>query len=136
MQWFALLAVGTLLCTAVFATPAVADTPKEFKDQEAIMEKFFKAYNKADAKGCFEDYVDVFKGMAEQLYPALIKPHKDKYGDYKSHTFLKEGSTATDEITLLMLQVDFDKEKKVKVGINFGKEGKAWKIQQITFGAP
>jgi len=45
-------------------------------------------------------------------------------------------SPATDDITLLILQVDFDKEKKVKVGINFGKEGKAWKIQQVTFGAP
>ncbi|MFT3883103.1 MAG: hypothetical protein QM703_26060 [Gemmatales bacterium] len=136
MQWFASLAVGTLLCTAVFTTPALADTPKEFKDQEAIMEKFFKAYNKGDAKGCFENYIDAFKGMAEQLYPALVKPHKDKYGDYKSHTFVKEGSVTADDITLLILQVDFDKEKKVKVGINFGKEGKTWKIQQVTFGAP
>lgn len=136
MQWFASLAVGTLLCVAVFASPAAADTPKEFKDQEAIMEKFFKAYNKGDAKGCFEDYIDAFKGMAEQLYPALVKPNKEKYGDYKSHTFVKNGSYTADEITLLILQVDFDKEKKVKVGINLGKEGKTWKIQQITFGAP
>ena len=136
MQWFALLAVGTLLCTVIFTSPAVADTPKEFKDQEAIMEKFFKAYNKADAKGCFEDYIEAFKGMAEQLYPALIKPNKDKYGDYKSHTFVKEGSVTDNDITLLVLHVDFDKEKKIKVGINFGKEGKAWKIQQVSFGTP
>lgn len=136
MQWFALLAVGSLLCTALFVGTAMADTPKEFKDQEALVAKFFKAYNKSDAKGCFEDYIDAFKNMGEQLFPALIKPNRDKYGEYKSHTFLKEGSVADTEITLLMLQVDFDKEKKVKVGINFGKEGKAWKIQQITFGAP
>ena len=136
MQRFALLAVSTLLCTAFFITTALADTPKEYKDQEAIMEKFFKAYNKDDAKGAFADYVDAFKTMAEQLYPFLIKPSKDKYGEYKSHTFVKEGSVATDDITLLILQVDFDKQKKVKVSINFGKEGKAWKIQQVTFGAP
>jgi len=136
MQRFALLAVGTLFCITLFTAAALADTPKEFKDQEAIMEKFFKAYNKDDAKGAFADYVDTFKGMAEQLYPVLIKPNKDKYGEYKSHTFVKDGSVATDDITLLILQVDFDKEKKVKVGINFGKEGKAWKIQQVTFGAP
>jgi len=136
MQRFALLAVSTLLCTAFFITTALADTPKEYKDQEAIMEKFFKAYNKDDAKGAFADYVDALKGMAEQLYPFLIKPSKDKYGEYKSHTFVKEGSVATDDITLLILQVDFDKQKKVKVSINFGKEGKAWKIQQVTFGTP
>ena len=84
----------------LFAATALADTPKEFKDQEAIMEKFFKAYNKGDAKGCFEDYIESFKGMAEQLYPVLIKPNKDKYGEYKSHTFVKDGSVATDDITV------------------------------------
>lgn len=136
MQRFGLLALAALLCSTIITTLALADTPKEFKDQEAIMEKFFKAYNKDDAKGVFADYIDAFKGMAEQLYPALIKPSKDKYGEYKSHTFVKDGSVATDEITLLILQVDFAKEKKVKVGINFGKEGKAWKIQQVTFGTP
>jgi hypothetical protein len=129
------LALGTVLLTGMFNS-ALAQTPKEFKDQEAIMDKFFKAYNKDDAKGAFEDYVSTFKGMGEQLWPVLIKPSKDKYGNYKSHTFTKEGSVATDEITLLILHVDFEKEKKVKVGINFGKEGKDWKIQQITFGAP
>lgn len=35
-----------------------------------------------------------------------------------------------------MLEVDFDKEKKIKVGFNFMKEEKGWKIQQVTFGAP
>lgn len=135
MQWFALLAVGTLLCTAVFTTSALADTPKEFKDQEAIMEKFFKAYNKGDAKGCINDYVDTFKGMPEAIYNALIKPNRDKYGEYKSHTFVKEGSSAADGNTLMYLLVDFDKEKKVKVGVNMGLEGKAWKIQQIKFAA-
>jgi len=136
MRWFALPAVGTLLWISLFTSAALADTPKEFKDQEAIMEKFFKAYNKGDAKGCFEDYVDTFKGMADQLYPVLIKPSKDKYGEYKSHKFVKEGSVNADDITLLILQVDFDKEKKVKIAINFGKEGKNWKVQQVTFAAP
>lgn len=135
MNHVSLLALGTCLLTGLFST-VLADTPKEFKDQEAIVEKMFKAFNKDDAKGVFADYVDAFKNMAEQLYPVLMKPHKDKYGNYKSHTFLKEGSTITEEVGLLMIQVEFEKEKKVKVGINFGKEGKNWKIQQVTFGAP
>ena len=133
MNHWSLLVLGTLLYTGLFST-ALADTPKEFKDQEAIAEKLFKAYNKDDAKGVFADYIDAFKNMAEQLYPVLMKPNKDKYGNYKSHTFLKEGSSSSDGVALLMLQVDFEKEKKVKVGINFGKEGKDWKIQQVTFG--
>ena len=135
MNHLSLLALGTLLCTTVFSS-VYADTPKEFKDAEAMMEKFFKAYNKDDAKGCFEDYVSAFKGMHDQLYPALIKPHKEKYGNYKSHSFIKDGSVATDDIVLLKLQVEFEKDKKVVVVVNLGKEEKAWKIQQVMFGAP
>lgn len=133
MNHVSLLALGTLLCTGLFLS-VQADTPKEFKDQEAIAEKFFKAYNKDDAKGVFEDYIADFKKLAEQIYPALIKPNKEKYGNYKSHTFVKEASSTSDDNGLLMLLVDFEKEKKVKVGFNFGKEGKDWKIQQVTFG--
>ena len=135
MNHVSLLALGTMLCTSVFVS-VHADTPKEFKDQEAMVEKLFKAYNKDDAKGVFENYIGAFKGSAEQLYPALFKPHKDKYGNYKSHTFVKEGSTTADENGLLILLVDFEKEKQVRVGINFGKEEKAWKIQQVTFAVP
>lgn len=134
MHWFALLAIGSLLCLTAFTSTALADTPKEFKDQEALVEKYFKAYNKGDAQGCFADYIEQFQKLADQLYPALVKPQKDKYGDYKSHTFVKAGSVTDGELTILLLDVDFEKEKKVRVGVNFGKEKNVWKIQQVKFG--
>lgn len=127
-----MIAVGLLLCTGVLNV-LHADTPKEYKDQEAMAEKLFKAYNKDDAKGVFNDYIEALKGSADQLYGVLFKPSKEKYGNYKSHTFVKDGSVATDDVVLLILNVEFEKEKKVKVAINFGKEGKDWKIQQVTF---
>lgn len=89
MNHMSLLALGTLLCTGFFATIQADDTPKEYKDQEAIAEKLFKAYNKDDAKGFFADYIDTLKNLADQIYPQLIKPNKEKYGNYKSHKFLK-----------------------------------------------
>ncbi len=129
------LALGTVLCSSMLVS-LHADTPKEFKDQEAIVEKLFKAYNKDDAKGVFENYIDAFKDSGPQLWDALYKANKDKYGNYKSHVFVKEGSVTSDGITLLRLDVDFEKEKKVHIAINFGQEGKAWKIQQVSFAAP
>ncbi len=62
MNHLSLLALGTVLLTGMFNS-ALAQTPKEFKDQEAIAEKFFKAYNKDDAKGAFEDYIADFKKL-------------------------------------------------------------------------
>lgn len=133
MRSISLLFVVPILLSG-WLTPVCADTPKEFKDHEAVAEKLFKAYNKDDAKGVFENYIDTFKNMADQLYSALYKANKDKYGNYKSHKFLKDGSSADESNVLLMLEVEFEKEKKVKVGINFGKEEKGWKIQQVRFG--
>lgn len=135
MNHMSLLALGTLLCTGLFAT-AQADTPKEYKDHEAMVEKLFKAYNKDDAKGVFENYTDSFKGMADQLYALLMKPNREKYGNYKSHKFLKDGSSTSEDNVLLKIEVEFEKEKKVVVGVNFGKEGKDWKIQQVVFAPP
>lgn len=136
MNHVSLLALGTMLCASVFVAvraEPMEDTPKEFKDQEAMVVKLFKAYNKDDAKGVFEDYVEVFKNMPDALWGALYKMHKDKYGNYKSHTFVKEGSSTAEENGILMIQVEFEKAKAVKVGINFGMENKKWKIQQVTF---
>jgi hypothetical protein len=127
------LALGIVLCSSMLA---YADTPKEYKDQEAIVEKLFKAYNRDDAKGVFENYIEAFKSSGPQLWDALYKANKEKYGNYKSHTFVKEGSVTSDGITLLRLDVEFEKDKKVHVAINFGQEGKVWKIQQVTFAAP
>jgi hypothetical protein len=132
MNPMGMLAVGLLLCSGVYNV-LHADTPKEYKEQEALAEKLFKAYNKDDAKGVFNDYIDALKGNADQIYNVLFKPNKEKYGNYKSHAFIKDGSVATDEVVLLMLHVEFDKAKKVKVAFNFSKEGKNWKIQQVTF---
>ena len=66
----------------------------------------------------------------------LYKANKEKYGKYKSHTFVKEGSVTSDGNTIFRMDVEFEKDKKVHVAVNLGQEGKAWKIQQVTFAAP
>lgn len=130
-----LLRVFTGLIALVLLTPVLAraQTPAEYKDLEKMVVKLFEAYNKDDAKGVFADYFSAFQGQnAEPLYKALFEPAKQKYGNYKSHTFVKEGSVKTDDIALLILSGQFAKSK-AKVTINFGKENNKWKIQQVTF---
>jgi ABC-type transporter MlaC component len=135
MNHLSLLALGTLLCATVATSlhAASPDTPKEYKDAEEMVVKLFKAYNKDDAKGVFENYIDAFKGMPDPLWNALFKPNKDKYGNYKKHTFVKEGSVATDDNILFVINVEFEKSKDIKVGVNLGKDGGKWKIQQVLF---
>jgi hypothetical protein len=132
-SWIALVAT---LCSSLLVS-LQAETPKEYKDQEEVVVKMFKAYNNDDAKGVFEDYVQALKSAgAEALWNALYAPNKKKYGKYVKHTFVKEGSATTDGITLLRMDVEFENDKKVHVVINFGQEEKKWKIQQVTFAAP
>jgi hypothetical protein len=120
-----LLAAGTSLCRA--------DTPAEFKDLEKMVVKLFEAYNKDDAKGVFADYISTFKALdATTLYNSLFKTHKENFGNYKSHVFVKEGSVKQNELALLVLDATFEK-KKGKISINFGKDEGKLKIQQVTF---
>jgi hypothetical protein len=131
-----LTALGLVVCCSLAVTTVHAQPPKEFKEIDEIAVKLFKAYNKDDAKGVFDDYVEALKGLGDQMWPALFKPSKDKYGNYKSHTFVKKNSQITEEIALYVIEVEFEKEKKVPVGFNLQKEGKNWKIQQVTFNPP
>ena len=135
MNHLSLLAFGALLCAGIATAlhASTPDTPKEFKDAEEMVVKLFKAYNKDDAKGVFENYIDAFKNMPDALWNAQFKPNKDKFGNYKSHTFVKDGSVATEDNILLVINVEFEKGKDIKVGVNLSKDGKAWKIQQVLF---
>ena len=78
------------------------------------------------------DYTATFKSLdSKQLFNSLFKPHKESCGNYKKHSFQKEGSVLTDDIALMVLDAEFDK-KKAKVSVNFGKEEGKWKVQQVT----
>jgi hypothetical protein len=124
---------GFIATTLVTPAIAHAQTPAEYKDLEEMATKLFEAYNKDDAKGVFADYFSALQGQnADVLYKALFEPAKQKYGTYKSHSFVKEGSVKTDDIALLILNGQFTKSK-AKVNVNFGKENNKWKIQQVTF---
>jgi len=110
-----------------------AQTPLAYKELEKMAVKLFEAYNKDDAKGVFADYFSALKGQdAGVLYKALFEPAKNTYGNYKSHTFVKEGSVKTEGIALLVLSAQMEK-KKAKITVNFGQEEGKWKIQQVTF---
>jgi hypothetical protein len=125
------LTAASLLLLTCAAT--VADTPAEYKQFERMAVNLFQAYNRDDATGVFVDYVTTFKKLDnKQLFDALFKPHKEKCGNYKKHTFQKQGSVQTDDLVLMVLDTEFVK-KKAKVSVNFGKEGGKWKIQQVTF---
>jgi hypothetical protein len=110
---------------------ATADTPAEFKDSEKVVVKLFEAYNKGDVKGMFHDYIDVLKQNAQSMYDISFKPHQAKLGKYKKHTFIKDGSVAAGDVTLLVLDAEFEKGK-AKVSVNLMKEDGKLKIQQVT----
>jgi len=130
-----MLARSLAACWIVLLAGSLAtaqETPKEYKDLEKMVVKLFEAYNQDDAKGVFADYISALKGLdSAQLYNALFKPHKETCGKYKKHTFRKDGSSHSDDVVLMVLDVEFDK-KKAKVSVNFGKEDGKMKIQQVT----
>ena len=125
---------------AKFLTPAVlllfasssasADTPKEFKELEAMAVKALEAYNKDDMKGIFADFVEGTVGDVNFYYDRLFKPHKATLGKYKKHTFDKSLSIFAGTAASLSLDAEFEKGK-ARIGANFLKVDGKWKVQAM-----
>ena len=125
--------LARLLTPAVLlllASPASADTPKEYKELEAMAVKALEAYNKDDVKGAFADYVEGTVSDAKFYFDRLFKAPKASLGKYKKHTFDKSLSIYAGTAAALSLNGEFEKGKG-RIGVNFLQVDGKWKIQAM-----
>lgn len=130
-------AVLTGAFLVLVALPLAADEKADRKALDEKLAKALKAYNEGDYKKFFADYAKSMKDIAtEQTFKALYEGnYKKLFGKYKdgSMKFVPEGSLLEGEFLILWYSAEFDKAKKVKIGVNFQKEDKDYKFVQIQF---
>ncbi len=121
----------------LMAFPLAADEKADRKPLDEKLAKSLKAYNDGDHKKFFADYHKSVNSIAtEQTFKALYEGnYKKQFGKYKdgSMKFVPEGSLLEGEFLVLWYSAEFDKAKKVKIGVNFKKEDKDYKFIQIQF---
>ena len=127
-----LLALLAFVC-CVF--PAQAQKAVDTKPLEAKVDKALEAYNKGDHTAFYADFAKSMAAIAtEQTFNMMYRGmYFTSYGKYISRKPIKAETVAMGELPLLVYEAEFEKNKKVKISVNFTTEDGALKIMQMQF---
>jgi len=130
-----LLIVVSVVVLSLNRMAGAADEEKiDVKVLEKSVDNALKAYNDDDDKKFWAEFskdVDALK--TKETYDALYtNGYKKLFGKLvKRGDMIKDKSVLTGDIGLVRYKAEFDKDKKVEIDINWVKEGKDIKFQQI-----
>jgi hypothetical protein len=125
-----------VLCFAGFISiSAHAAGAADGKALDAMVDKAMAGYNASDAKAFFADYAKLVAAVAtETTFNAMYKGvYFQTYGKYVSRQPIKAETVLEGDTPLLVYQAEFERNKKVKISVNFIKEDGAFKVMQIQF---
>jgi hypothetical protein len=104
------------------------------KSLDAVVDKALVGYNAGDAKVFFADYAKMMAAIAtDAAFDAMYK--SQPFGKYVSRQPIKAETVLAGDSPLLVYQAEFEKNKKVKISVNFTKEDGAFKVMQIQIAA-
>jgi hypothetical protein len=127
-----------LLCFAgCLSISAYGQAAPDHKLLDPIVDKALAGYNALDAKVFFADYAKALAAVATE--PTFDMMYKDMffktYGKYISRQPINVETVFDADTPLVVYQAEFEKNKKVKISVNFMKEDGAFKVVQIQFAA-
>jgi hypothetical protein len=122
-----------LLCFA--ACLSISAYAADQKSLDTVVDKALAGYNAGDSKAFFADYAKMVAAVAtEATFNAMYKGmYFQTYGKYISRQPIKAETVLEGDTPLLVYQAEFEKNKKVKISVNFIKEDGAFKVMQIQF---
>ncbi len=127
--------VAGILVLSLSQMSVTADEEKiDVKALEKSVDNALKAYNDDDHKKFWAEFCKAADALkTKETYDALYtNGYKRMYGKLvKRGDMIQDKSALTGEIGLVRFKAEFDKDKKVEIDINWVKEGKDIKFQQI-----
>src|SRR4051812_19546311 len=130
------LQILLIFCVAACAVPSVrAEDAVDPKPLEAMLDKALAGYNADDYKAFYADYAKSMASITTELvFNSMYRGmYSSSYGKYVSRTPIKAETVLLGDTPLLVYAAEFEKNKKVKISVNFTKEDGAFKIMQIQF---
>ena len=105
------------------------------KSLDPVVDRALAGYNAGDSKAFFADYAKMVAAVAtDATFNAMYKGmYFQSYGKYISREPIKAETVLQGDTPLLVYQGEFEKNKKVKISVNFIKEDGAFKVMQIQF---
>jgi hypothetical protein len=131
-----LIRAAILLCiSACVSISTLGQSAADHKSLDPIVDKALAGYNAGDSKAFFADYAKLVAAIAtETTFNAMYKGvYLQMYGKYISREPIKAETVLEGDTPLLVYQGEFEKNKKVRISVNFIKESGAFKVMQIQF---
>jgi hypothetical protein len=133
MKKLALLAAAAMLFLSPSAGTA-GEEPIDVKALEKSVDKALKAYNDDDHKSFWADFSKMADALkTKETFDALYtNGYKKMFGKLvKRGDLNKDKSVITGEVGLARFKAEFENETKAEINVNWVKEGKEIKFQQI-----
>ena len=122
------------LCLAAgLISTSHAEAPVDPKPLDAMLDKALAGYNAGNHTAFFADFAKMMASITtEQTFNTMYRGmYFTTYGKYVSRTPIKAETVLLGDSPLLVYAAEFEKNKKVKISVNFIKEEGAFKIMQI-----
>jgi hypothetical protein len=118
-------------CSGLAVRAADADKAKLEKTVDTLL----KAYNEGDAKTFNAQYAKTMAAVAtEQTFNTMYKgQYMEKFGKFESKKAIDKETVAIGDFPLLVFEGKFAKAEKVKIAVNFTKDGDEFKVMQVRF---
>jgi len=129
--WSAVLCLGFFALNARAATTKDA-SPEVMKGLEEKVDKMLKGYNDNSYKDFFADYAKAMAALGTESTFKMLYVDKG-FGKFVSKKLIDKETVSAGDLPLLVYEGEFEKEKKVKISINFTKDGDQLKIMQVQF---
>ena len=128
-----LLFLGFIACAASVS----AQKPVVLAPLEAKVEKALEAYNRGDHTAFYGDFAKMMASIAtEQAFNTMHRgTYFTTYGKYQSRKLIKAETVAMGDTPLLVYAAEFEKNKRVKISVNFTTEEGVLRVMQIQFAA-
>jgi len=114
-----------------------AESEETLKIVEPLIEKALNAYNKDDSKAFFADYAKSMAAIAtDQTFKTLYGGYKDRFGNYVSKKIVRARCSLKKTTPgLVSYDAEFEKNKAVRIDVNYTPDGDTLKLMQVQFNA-
>jgi hypothetical protein len=118
-----------------FSVSVYGQATSDHKSLDPVIDSALAGYNAGDSKAFFAGYAKALAAVAtEPMFNMMYKDNYFKaYGKYLSRRPLDAETVFDADTPLVVYQAEFEKNKKVKISVNFMKEEGVYRVVQIQF---
>lgn len=124
--------------TILFGVDSFAQgNEKLLRELTPMVDEALAAFNEGDAEKFYKNFAASMAALAtKENFDVLYGPARENFGRFQSKSLVAERTSLNELFPLLVFTGTFEKKSGVEIGVNFTKEGDAYKVMQMQINLP